>query len=190
MHSTYNLEDGYMGSGAVLRRSIRKYGLENHIKEILEFLPTREELIIREQEIVNKELIGDGKCMNLKEGGQGGFSSYEHMKKCSKAGNEKLKELKKDVIFLENYSKKLSNTIKKAFSQGKMRDSLKNLDWAGKTHSDKTKKLISEKRKGTGFGEANSQYGTCWVTKDGVNKKIKKEDLETYLNEGWVKGRR
>ena len=190
MHSTCNLEDGYMGSGTVLRRSIRKYGVENHSKEILELFPSREELVLREQEIVNKELIGDGKCMNIKEGGIGGFSSYEHMVKCSKAGNEKLKELKKDNYFLEKYKKNLSKTIKKAFSEGKMRDTLKNLDWNGKRHSDETKQLMSEKRKGTGTGETNSQFGTCWITKDGVNKKIKKEDLGTYLKEGWLKGRK
>ena len=48
---------------------------------------------------------------------------------------------------------------------------------------------MSECRKGTGIGEANSQHGTCWITKEGINKKIKKETLDTYLNEGWVKGR-
>jgi len=54
MHSTYNLEDGYIGSGKTLRRSIRKYGKENHTKEILEFLENREDLAKREKEIVNK----------------------------------------------------------------------------------------------------------------------------------------
>ena len=44
--------------------------------------------------------------------------------------------------------------------------------------------------KGLGKGNSNSQYGTCWITKDGINKKIKKEELETYLNEKWVKGRK
>ena len=43
MHSTNNLEDSYMGSGLRLRRSIRKYGVENHTKEILEFLSSRED---------------------------------------------------------------------------------------------------------------------------------------------------
>jgi hypothetical protein len=63
-------------------------------------------------------------------------------------------------------------------------------NFKNKTHSDETKKLISEKRKGTGLGETNSQYGTCWITKDGTNKKIKQEELETYLNEDWLKGRK
>ncbi len=46
--------------------------------------------------------------------------------------------------------------------------------------SDKASKRI---------GTANSQYNTCWITKDGLNKKIKKEDIDQYHNEGWVKGR-
>ena len=39
-------------------------------------------------------------------------------------------------------------------------------------------------------GEKNSQYGTCWITKDGTNKKIKKEELSLYESEGWIKGRK
>jgi hypothetical protein len=35
----------------------------------------------------------------------------------------------------------------------------------------------------------NSQFGTCWITKDGVNKKIKKEELNSWIEQGWCKGR-
>ena len=42
MHSTNNLEDGYFGSGKLIRLSIKKYGQNNHRFEILEFLPNRE----------------------------------------------------------------------------------------------------------------------------------------------------
>ena len=49
---------------------------------------------------------------------------------------------------------------------------------------------MSQSRKGTGLGEKNSQFGTLWITKDGLNKKIKKEELENYLNDGWIKGRK
>ena len=73
MHSTDNLDDGYIGSGKRLGYSIRKYGLENHKFEILEFLPSREELKKREAEVVNEELLTNPLCMNLKFGGEGGW---------------------------------------------------------------------------------------------------------------------
>jgi hypothetical protein len=39
-------------------------------------------------------------------------------------------------------------------------------------------------------GEKNSQYGTCWIHNDKKSISIKKEDLEKYLAEGWIKGRK
>ena len=56
-----------------LCKSFKKYGKENHIREIIEFLPNRQSLYTRESEIVNKELIEDKKCMNIMPGGFGGF---------------------------------------------------------------------------------------------------------------------
>jgi hypothetical protein len=32
--------------------------------------------------------------------------------------------------------------------------------------------------------------GTCWITKNGKNKNIKKEDLYLYKSQGWEKGRK
>lgn len=62
MHSTDNLEDSYIGSGKRLWHSINKHGKENHVCEILEFLPNRSSLKAREKEIVNKELINEELC--------------------------------------------------------------------------------------------------------------------------------
>jgi hypothetical protein len=186
MHSTSNLEDGYMGSGTVLRHSIRKYGVENHTKEILEFLPTREELVLRETEIITKELISDGKCMNLKEGGNGGFTSEEHRNKAQNSGRETfINRLAHDVEFRNKINGNLYQCMKKYHKSGKHNYNT----FEGKIHTDETKIKMSEKAK-LRIGKANSQFGTCWITRDGTNKKIKKEDLETYLNEGWVKGRK
>lgn len=188
MHSTSNENDGYLGSGKILRYSIRKYGVENHTKEILEYCDSRQELVLRETEIVTNELVGNGKCMNLKEGGTGGCSSIEHKLSFSKGGVESRKLLREtNPDWVKTFSIKVSEGNTKAYENGKRKRSV-NYDWNGKTHSEESKKLMSQKAKEK-TSEQNSQYGTCWITMGGVNKKIKKESLNDYLDNGWAKGR-
>ena len=38
-------------------------------------------------------------------------------------------------------------------------------------------------------GQKNSQYGTIWITDGKINMKIKKDNLDIYLKEGYRKGR-
>lgn len=187
IHSTNNLEDGYMGSGRRLRASIRKYGIENFSKEILGFFETRELLVEAEIKAITPEMITDKNCMNLMGGGTGGFISDEqqrHRSIC--AGKALANKIKTDSVFREKHKKQVSKNMTNLHRQGKINYNT----FEGKCHSEETKQLISEVKKGTGVGETNSQYGTCWITKNGINKKIKKEDLEIYLNEGWLKGRK
>lgn len=73
MHSTDNLDDGYMGSGQVLWKSIKKYGKEQHRCEIMEHLSDRESLALREEELVNSDTLKDPLCMNLRTGGTGNY---------------------------------------------------------------------------------------------------------------------
>jgi hypothetical protein len=191
MHSTCNLEDGYLGSGKRLRYSIRKHGKENHVKEILEFFDSRELLVEGEKQIVNSELIQDENCMNLKEGGNGGLTNARHRTHFVKAGIDnfnKTSEVRRKKIFeirnnpekLKWYGKKVSNGLLKYYETNT--NAFKN-----KKHSEKTKKLISKIKSGTGMKEKNSQYGTCWITNGVENKKIKKEEI---IPEGWYKGRK
>lgn len=196
MHSTSNLDDGYMGSGLRLRRSIRKYGVDNHTKEILEFFETRELLIEAEKKAITPDMLTDENCMNLKKGGSGGFSSEE-----AKKGR-----VKTNQILSEKYGLNFNSVLRKIFHKN-MSDDEKIVHIAkikkgqkesgydfgtfrGKSHSEDSKQKISESRKGIGSGSTNSQYGTCWITKDGLNKKIKKEDLDSFLLDGWIQGRK
>ncbi len=48
---------------------------------------------------------------------------------------------------------------------------------------------MSKSHKNKHLGDKNSQFGTCYITKDNINKKIKKEELNNYLYIGWVQGR-
>ncbi len=146
MHSTDNVDDGYFGSGSLLAKSIKKHGKDKHKKEILEFLPTREALKLREKELVNEELLGDKRCMNLKLGGQGWSSEEvsamnvskwqdsEYRKKQSKAIKESMIEKWQDPLF----KKKVSDGVKVAISKGMVRGKSK------QPMSDETKQKISE----------------------------------------------
>lgn len=187
MHSTFNIEDGYMGSGKRLRHSLRKYGVENHVKEILEYLPSRELLIEREREIITFELIEDDYCMNLVAGGHGGFISVEGYKKGAKIMNEIVNKRKlEDADFFNKWRNATVESLIKRHKDGK----IKYDNWSGKKHKIETIELMKQVHKGKGIGNTNSQYGTCWITKDGINKKIKKELMAEYLDEGWEKGRK
>lgn len=84
MHSTDNLDDNYLGSGTELIKSIKRYGKEYHIKEILEYLDNRKELKKREAALINEEVKKDPLCMNLAKGGGG--SDYMGELVCVKDG--------------------------------------------------------------------------------------------------------
>ena len=63
------------------------------------------------------------------------------------------------------------------------------------TEETKEKMRIFHQTKKPQLGEKNSQYGTCWIYKidennKPINIKIKKEKLDEYLNDGWIKGRK
>lgn len=58
LHSTDNIDDGYLGSGWVLKSAIKKYGRENFKREVLLVLSNREEAREVESLLVDKELYG------------------------------------------------------------------------------------------------------------------------------------
>lgn len=195
MHSTNNLDDGYMGSGKRLRRSIRKYGVDNHIKEILEFFETRELLIEAEKEAITGDMVEDPMCMNLKNGGEGGFISEEQQRHRSQCANKKLQEkMNNNLDFRFEITNKISQARLEEWESGK-RVKKQFVNWTDKKHSDETKQKMSESSKGQGVGESNSQYGTMWIhcKSTGEVKKIKKEDWISYTIKSdciWEKGRK
>lgn len=69
IHSTNNMNDGYMGSGILITKAIKGYGAQSFTKEILEFFDTREDALEKEAQIVTENLVIDPQCYNLTLGG-------------------------------------------------------------------------------------------------------------------------
>jgi hypothetical protein len=183
MHSCSNLEDGYMGSGKRLRYSIRKHGIENHTKEILEFFNNRESLAKREAEIVNEQFLQDPLCMNLKTGGSGGLQSKENCIKRMQGGVKAwLKFLNDNPGYRLILAERRSAQNKIMHAAGLM----KIPDWTGKKHKEESKIKIGYTNSIKQLGTNNSQYGSCWITNGLENKKIRKDDT---IPSGWHLGR-
>jgi hypothetical protein len=189
MHSTSDFEDEYMGSGKRIKYSIVKYGLENHTKEIIEYCKNREELVLKEKEIVNEELLKDCFCLNLMIGGEGGrgFTQEERVKAGINSGNKHKLKLLNDPDYRELHVNKSSKIMKDLNENGK----IKPFDWTGKKHKEETKYKIGISNSQY-KGELNSQFGTCWIysLEEKKSIKIKNEDLDNWLSKGWNKGRK
>jgi len=69
VHSTNNLNDGYLGSGTKLQQAIKKYGITNFKKEILNFYETEDQLYFAESQAVTVDFINDRNTYNMTIGG-------------------------------------------------------------------------------------------------------------------------
>ncbi len=229
IHSTNNLEDGYLGSGKRLRYSIRKYGKDNFKKEILSYYNSREELSNAEKTIITKDILQDKYCMNIIYGGEEwntiGMTAVKDkngntfkvfcddprylsgelvgITKGTVSVKDKDGNTFKVSIFDEKYlSGELVGISKNTITVKDKNNNTSVVDkndsrylsgelvgiWKNKKHSIDSINKMKETKKGTGLGELNSQFGTKWINKNNINKKIKKEELDQYLSDGWFKG--
>lgn len=171
IHSTNDLNDGYMGSGKALKAAIKKYGVKNFRKDILKFFSSLEELSEFEKFIVNEDLVNDSNCYNLVKGGY--FLT-----------DKDLLKLKSSLQGLQSGEKNSAYGTCWITKDGKsMRIHKHELDkyiqngWIKGRTVIPTSKMI----------KANSDR--VWITKDGQSKFIYKNQLNEYLINGWIKGR-
>lgn len=118
VHKTKSLDDGYMGSGKVIINAIKKYGLENFIKTILETFDNPEAMFAREKEIVNEEFLKRSDVYNLRRGGTGGFDYINRTGLNDRTGSVLTVEQKQNVSegkkksITPEYCSNISNRMK------------------------------------------------------------------------------
>ena len=183
VHQTENIDDGYMGSGHALVKAQDKYGLKNFNKEILEFFSSRQEMLDREKELVDKDFVLREDTYNLTEGGFGlGIQAAKKGAKVRADRYKSDKDFKLAVINRRNETYKRNQT-------GVMYDLELRSKIVEKLNSDqareKSKKTCAERK--TQSGSRNSMYGTIHIfnPETGEKKQIKKELLLDYLENGW-----
>lgn len=77
VHSTYNLNDGYLGKGIAIKKSVQKYGRSKFKRQILHFCLTREDAFALEEQIVDTSFVLRQDTYNLTVGG---VLAYDHTK--------------------------------------------------------------------------------------------------------------
>lgn len=182
VHKTSNIDDGYMGSGRMIKAAIAKYGVENFSKEILIQCNSLEEMLSKEAEIVNKDFVAREDTYNIALGGDGGFYHIN-----SKLTPEFIRIRKELAVrrYKESVSEERRIEIgKKAYSI--IREKYPKGIWKDRKHREETKKKIGEANSISNLGERNSNYGNVWITNGTKNLRHPKD--EPYP-EGFYKGR-
>ena len=168
-HSTDNLNDGYMGSGKLIRLAYNKYGIENFTKQILQFAETEEELNDLEMFYI-KDLDAKTKGYNLTDGGEGvlglhkdawnkGVPCTKEAKQKISAANKGQKAWNKGIPCTEEVKQKISVKLKgKPLSEEtKLKMKGRVSSNKGKTMSEEQKRKISETLKGKTKGKKMSE---------------------------------
>lgn len=162
-HSTDKLEDGYIGSGKLLRRAIEEFGKENFKRDVLFIFNNPEEMIAKEIDLVDNEFRNRDDTYNKALGGNSwgmlGVKleprSAEYLEK-QRIAHKGKKRPPLSQQHKESISKKMTGKIKKR-GYKLSKETCQKMSEAGKgrKHSPET----IEKLKELNTGENNPNFG-------------------------------
>lgn len=191
-HRTEDIDDGYLGSGTVFQKALKKYGKDNFHREILEFADSPESLNELEKRYITMEDIQSDNCYNQMSGGKNGFIfSSETKKKISEAikgenngmygitgenhpmyGKHRSEETKEKISYAH---KGKHNSEEAKIKMSEARKGEKHPMY-GKHHSEYTKRKISDSLKGHHHNEESKK-------KMSEAKKHMSEDTKRKISE-------
>lgn len=156
--TTDTIDSSYIGSGIVLRKAINKYGRNNFTCRILEWCETRDELSEKEREYISKTKAPISN--EYYNVNDGGFGGHS-----------------------EFYKQPMTDSQLNALEFGRHLPA-----------SDLLKKKLSEYRKNVIVSNTTrdklrkNQIGKKVVNNGTINKYVSKNELDTYLSDGWALG--
>lgn len=217
-HGTFDIEDRYFGSGPVLRRAIKKYGIENFEFKVLIELQNEEELRLLESMVVNEDFINRPDVYNCMIGGQGGdtWSRLDHghsdetkkklserskaaqqrpevRQKISYAQKEAWKRIKANKEFYDDIQRRRSESAKLACKNRKPRfwsnDDRKKLSRSMTAYYDKVGRKHPRRIQQPYRIEGLTSKPSVYVTDGQHEFRIRKEEVDIYIQHGYKLGR-
>jgi hypothetical protein len=163
--------------------------MENFTKEYLFIGNNEMDMRNKEKELV----VLSEQSYNLCDGGKGGWGYVNRNKMGNKSEAGRKGGLISAKVMAERYGENWRTDLGVMYA---MRAGLRKKfpngtnNFKGKKHSSETKKRIGQKMSELQSGDKNSQFGTCWITDGTINRKIKKQDLEYWTEQGFRLGRK
>jgi len=146
-HTTSNINDGYIGSGDLIKKAISKYGKDNFDFEIIEFCQSIKELNEREYHYIEDYNSLNPNGYNLRPGGNYYPLSEKSLAKMSRSRKGQfLGELNpnwKAKSFTIETIKKISNSIKERYEKYPSYKKAVSKNSKNLRHSEETKEKIS-----------------------------------------------
>ena len=179
VHSTDDLEDGYAGSGKIIKRAINHYGIENFTKYILDFYSNEEDMYQAEKNILTEEELNSNNCYNVSSGGLGGRQGMVVVK--DENGNTLV--VTREVAKKNSYTSVNSGSGNPAYGKHLSLETKKKLSESIKNHyvlCDARKHTEEEKEH-----QRSLMIGRFTIKKENVIKYVKKDEMDKYLSDGW-----
>lgn len=122
-----NVNDGYVGSGMIFNRAMKKYGINNFHRLILEIIDDDDQVRLREQYWIDYfDAANNPMFYNLRAKVGGGFEYINNLPKIRKWNKERLKTRWKELPHPKGFKgkthsveskEKTSKTVKKTFKE-------------------------------------------------------------------------
>ena len=198
VHKTQNLNDEYMGSGKVILRAIKKHGINNFKKKIIEQFDSEEAMFAREKEIVTEEFLARDDVYNLRRGGRGGFDCINKNLTLRVKKNKKARS-SADFVLEQRWGADWRTTLarlgtiaahtdiaKAKRKQTRRERGIVSNSSAMNTPKANQRRIEKFKEIGHQQGKKNSQFGKMWITNGTESYRVMKTDP---IPAGWRKGR-
>ncbi len=166
-HSTNNLNDGYFGSGKLIKEAIKEFGKENFERITLELFDNADDMFLAENKYITPEIVKDPLSYNQNYGGAGITDDENYTRWGNKEYHDKVANSIKKFANSPEGKKQLSKSAFTRWSDPKFKEKMTLISnstevrekhsQAAKKHWEENYNSIVEKRNTPEYKEMKSK---------------------------------